>query len=115
MENCVFCKIINGEIPSEKVHESKNFLVIKDANPKTEGHSLILSKKHYETFFELPEDLYQEFLTTSKEATTKLLKETSSSGSNFAVNSGKEAGQLVPHFHLHILPRKIGDGFDLNI
>ena len=107
MEECIFCKIVQGEIPSEKVLENDNFIVIKDVNPKTEGHSLVIPKEHYETFSDMPSGLYEKFLMTAKEAIEKL----GTDNSNMIINNGKIAGQLVPHLHLHILPRKEGDGF----
>ena len=106
MEDCVFCKIVKGDIPAEKVLENDDFIVIKDASPKVEGHSLVIPKEHYKTFLDLPSGLYEKFLVTAREASEKL----SSGDFNFVLNNGKVAGQLVPHLHLHILPRKDGDG-----
>ncbi|MCR4284735.1 MAG: HIT domain-containing protein [archaeon] len=105
-KDCVFCKIIQGEISSEKVFESKNFIVIKDANPETKDHSLVIPKKHCETFLNLPKENYQEFLETTKLATKKIQKETSTKAFNLVMNNLKEAGQVIPHLHLHIIPRK---------
>ena len=111
VDDCVFCKIVAGEIPSEKVLENDDFIVIKDANPKTEGHSLVIPKEHYETFLDLPGELYEKFLRTAKEAIEKL----GAKDFNLIMNNGKIAEQLVPHAHLHILPRKEGDGFSLSV
>jgi len=109
-DDCIFCKIVVGEIPAEKVFENDDFIVIKDVNPKTEGHSLVISKKHYEDFMNLPSELYEKFLKTAKEAVVKL----GAKNFNFVLNNGKVAGQLVLHVHLHILPRREGDEFRLN-
>jgi histidine triad (HIT) family protein len=111
MEDCVFCKIVAGEIPSEKVFESDDFVVIKDANPKVPGHLLLISKEHYGTFLDLPEGLYGKMLGVVREIVDKL----SVKDFNLAMNNGRVAGQLVPHVHLHVLPRKEGDGFNLNV
>ena len=108
---CVFCKIVRGEISSEKILENEDFIVIKDVNPKIEGHSLIIPKEHYETILDLPPSLYKKFLGTTKEAIDKLR----ATNSNLVINNGRFAGQLIPHIHLHILPRKKGDGFRLNV
>lgn len=111
MEDCIFCKIIRGEIPCKKILENDNFIVIFDANPKVADHSLVISKEHYETFLDMPSELYKESLETVKSVIEKLgVKDY-----NLVVNSGRTAGQLISHAHLHILPRKEGDGFKLNI
>jgi len=93
-DDCIFCKIVSGEIPSEKVHESENFIVIKDVNPKVEGHSLVISKEHYETFLDLPASLYEEFLKTAKSAVDKLLGELDVADFNLIVNNGEVLGGL---------------------
>ena len=115
MEDCIFCKISAGEIPSEKILETDNFFVIKDINPKTKGHSLVISKKHFKTLLDMPSSLFGEFLETAKDAAFNLLKEEQAGGFNLAMNNFKIAGQLVDHVHLHVLPRKEGDGFNLNV
>ena len=102
---CIFCKIVAGEIPCDKVFENEDFIVIKDANPKVEGHSLVISKKHYETFLDMPSGLYEKFLSSVKDAVDKL----GVKNFNLVLNNGEVAGQLVSHLHLHILPRKKGD------
>jgi histidine triad (HIT) family protein len=108
-EDCIFCKIVSGEIPAEKVLETKNFIVIKDANPKVEGHSLVIPKKHCNSFLDLSRKQYEDFLVTAKEAVG-----TFSGDFNLVINNGSVAGQVVKHLHMHILPRKFGDGFKLS-
>jgi histidine triad (HIT) family protein len=110
-DDCIFCKIVRGEIPSEKVLENDDFIVIKDANPKTEGHSLAIPKVHYENFRDMPSELYGKFLGTAKEAIEKL----GADNSNMVINNGEFSGRLVSHIHMHILPRKEGDGFSLGV
>ena len=114
-EACIFCKIAKGEIPSEKLLETDNFFAIKDINPKTKGHSLVISKKHYPTLLDVPSSLLGEFLEAGKQLALKLLKEENAEGFNLVINSYKVAGQLVPHVHLHILPRKENDGFRMRV
>ena len=114
-EDCIFCKIAKGEIKSEKILETNNFFAIKDIHPKTQGHSLVISKKHYRTLLDMPSSLLGEFLETGKELALKLLKEEKADGFNLVVNNYEVAGQLVPHVHLHILPRKKDDGFRMNV
>ena len=112
-DNCIFCRIIKGEVPADKINESENFIVIRDVSPKTQGHSLVIPKKHYKTFLDIPSILHTEFLDVVKESTLKLIKETNSEGFNLVMNNYEVAGQVVPHAHLHIIPRKKNDDFKL--
>ncbi len=111
MEDCIFCKIANGEIDSKKIYENDNFFSIFDVNPQVEGHGLVISKKHFENIIDLPPSLGQEFLDCVKKTSMKLMQDYSADGFNLHSNTNKVAGQLVNHFHVHILPRKEGDGF----
>jgi histidine triad (HIT) family protein len=115
MEDCVFCKIVKGEIPCEKIFEDDNFIVIKDIHPKTKGHSLIITKKHYKTILDVPSTLLGEFMEVSKKIALKLMKEENASGFNIVINNYESAGQVVPHVHIHLLPRKKDDGFRMNV
>ena len=109
MEDCVFCKIVKGEIPSEMVLENEDFFVIKDISPKVAGHSLVISKEHYDDFVSMPRDLFEGMLETARVAVAKL----GAKNFNLVLNNGKDAGQVVGHLHLHVLPRVEGDGFNL--
>jgi histidine triad (HIT) family protein len=111
MDDCIFCKISNGKIPSEKIYENENFFSIYDIHPDTNGHSLVISKRHFNTVLDLPTTIASEFLDAIKETSLKLTKKYKSNGFNVVMNSFEAAGQIVPHFHAHILPRKNGDGF----
>ena len=115
MEECIFCKIVKGEIKSEKILETDNFFVIKDINAKTKGHSLVIPKKHYGTLLDVPASLLGEFLETAKKLALKLLDEEKADGFNLIMNNYKVAGQLVPHVHMHVLPRTKGDGFGVGV
>lgn len=108
MKDCVFCKISRGEIPVKKIYENDNFFSIPDANQQIEGHSLIISKKHYETILDTPSTIGSEFLDCVKKTAMKLIKEHKSEGFNLVQNNFETAGQAVKHFHFHILPRKKG-------
>ena len=103
----MFCKIVAGEIPADRVLENDDFIVIGDANPKVEGHMLVIPKKHFSGFMDLSEGLYFGLLKTVKEAVNKI----GCKDFNLVVNNGAVTGQVVGHFHLHILPRVEGDGF----
>lgn len=109
-KDCVFCKIISGEMPSEKILEDNNFLAIKTIEPKVEGHFLVIPKKHYSNFLKMPHEDYQKFMQFVKDCSG-----TFSGDFNIVLNNGKNAGQVVDHMHFHILPRTFGDNFKLNI
>lgn len=109
MNDCIFCKIIRGEIPAEKIYENSEFFSIPDVNPVEEGHSLIISKKHFKTILDIPDELGLKLLDCIKETANKLMKRYNSSGFNITNNNFESAGQVVPHVHFHMLPRKEGD------
>lgn len=115
VEDCLFCRIVAGESPSKKILESENFIAIKNIYPKVEGHLLVISKKHYDSFMDMPQELYEELLETSKKAALKIVEEVGAEGFNLVVNNGRVAGQIVPHIHWHILPRKKNDGFEFGV
>ena len=110
MKECVFCKIARGEIPANKVYENNNFFSIPDANPKTKGHSLIISKKHFETILDVSDEFGKDLLDCIKETAKKIMKEEKASGFNILNNNFESAGQIVKHIHFHLIPRKTGDG-----
>jgi len=104
---------VNGEIPSEKIYENDNFFSIPDANPKVEGHSLVISKKHYNTIMDVPEDLSSELLDCIKQTAKKLMNENNVEGFNILNNNFDVAGQIIKHVHFHILPRRKGDQVEI--
>lgn len=102
---CVFCKIVNGEIPCFKIHETENTLAFLDISQNTVGHSLVIPKCHVENIFDLDVELSKE-LFTSVTKTAKLLKEKLGfDAANLLNNNGEKAGQVVNHYHIHIIPR----------
>ena len=104
MENCIFCKIANGEIKSEFVYESKNTFVIKDLNPKAKTHLLLIPKEHFENLNAIENtQLAGEILETIHNVTRKLGIE---DNYRIQINNGKGAGQEVFHLHIHILSNK---------
>lgn len=110
-EDCIFCKIVAGEIPSDEVFANEDFVVIKDVNPKVEGHLLVIPKKHYDGLLDLNSDISGKVLDVVR----SVVDEQGIKDFNLVVNNGRVAGQLIDHFHLHILPRREGDGFGLNV
>lgn len=113
-DDCIFCKIIKGEIPSFTVYEDEDFKVILDRFPAAPGHVLIIPKVHYSDMFELSEEAAAKLYPLAKKIAERVKEVTGSEGINIVQNNGEAAGQSVYHFHLHIIPRKMGDGIILN-
>jgi histidine triad (HIT) family protein len=111
--DCIFCKIVNGEIPSKKIYENDSFFSILDINQKIEGHSLIISKKHLVTLLDIPENIIPELFDCIKNTSLKMMKEKNADGFNVVNNNFESAGQLVRHFHVHIFPRKKDDNANI--
>ena len=109
-KDCIFCKIAKKEVKSDIVMESNNFIAFKDINPKTEGHTIVIPKNHYVTLLDTPNNLGEEMLEFTKKVAGKLLDEKYGSGFNILMNNLEVAGQVVMHVHIHIIPRKEGDG-----
>jgi len=110
MDNCIFCKIVAGEIPSKKVYEDDNFIGFLDINQAVDGKTLVIPKKHYKTLLDMPSSLGNEMLEAVKKVALKLIDEGKAEGFNVLMNNFEVAGQVVPHAHIHILPRKKDDG-----
>lgn len=108
-ENCIFCKILNGDIPSAKLYEDEDFAIILDVGPASLGHALILPKEHYANVFEMPEELLSKCMNLAKVWGEKLVKGLNADGLNLVQNNGLAAGQTVFHYHLHLIPRYEGD------
>ena len=108
-ENCIFCKLANGDIPTATVYEDEDFRVILDANPAAKGHALILPKEHYANLYEIDDELAGKSMILAKKMITKLTKALGCDGYNIVQNNGEAAGQTVFHFHMHIIPRYKGD------
>lgn len=108
-ENCIFCKIANGEIPAATLYEDDDFRVILDLGPASKGHALILPKEHYANLYELPDEMAAKVIILAKKMITKLTGVLGCDGYNLVQNNGSAAGQTVFHFHLHMIPRYEGD------
>ena len=105
MEECIFCKISKGEIPSMKVYEADDALAFLDINPRNKGHTLVIPKRHYETVMEMPDEEVGELFKTVKKIAMAVKEGVEASGVNISQNNGKAAGQVVPHVHFHVIPR----------
>jgi histidine triad (HIT) family protein len=116
MENkkdCIFCKIAQGEAKQGKfIHENDNFFSIPDASPVAKGHSLVISKKHFETVLDLPSTIWPELSDCIKNTALKIMEKEKAEGFHVNNNNFPAAKQIVKHVHFHIIPRKKNDGLD---
>ena len=113
MDNCLFCKIVKDEIPSEKIYENEKFLAFLDLFPATEGHTLIIPKKHYENIFDIPEDVLKDSMEVAQKIASLLKEKLGAEGINLLNSNNKIAQQEVPHYHIHVIPRYSKDKFEI--
>lgn len=113
-DNCIFCKIAAGDIPSATIYEDEDFRVILDIEPAAKGHALILPKEHYSNLYELSDELAAKALLVAKRIITKMTDIVGCDGYNVVQNNGVAAGQTVFHFHIHLIPRYDGDSVNIN-
>lgn len=107
--NCIFCKILNNEIPARKIFENDDFIAILDAFPANEGHTLVIPKKHFENIFEIDEKTISNAYKIAKIIAEKIKNNLGIENINILQNNGAIAGQSVNHFHIHVIPRKEND------
>ena len=105
MENCIFCKIIKKEIPTDIIYEDKNFMAFLDIKPVNPGHALIIPKEHYKTILDTPNNTISKIFIKSKQLMSSIKKATKA---DYVVLS--IVGLDVPHFHIHLIPRYFNDG-----
>jgi len=111
MEDCIFCKIVKGDIPCSKVYEDEHVIAFLDIAPASKGHTLVVPKEHYEIIPDVPNALLEKIIDVVKKVGNALLKE--NDGFNVMQNNKKAAEQLVPHVHFHVIPRNNEDGLDV--
>lgn len=109
-EDCIFCQIVAGDIPSRTVYEDDTVLAFLDANPLAPGHTLVIPKAHHERLNDTPADVASAVLSTVHELVPAVESAVDAPASTVAFNNGEEAGQEVPHVHAHIVPRFAEDG-----
>lgn len=112
-DNCVFCKIVRGELPSNKVYEDDDTLAFLDIHPVNPGHTLVIPKKHVVDIFDIDEDLWGSVMRTAKRVAHALEKALDPVGINLGMNNRAGAGQDVFHAHIHVMPRRAQDGHQL--
>lgn len=112
MSDCIFCKIIKGEIPSAKVFENEHVLAFLDISQLTKGHTLVIPKIHTENIFDMDAETARNLFEVVPTISNAIKADLNPEGINLLANNGETAGQEVFHFHLHLIPRYgIGDGF----
>ena len=112
--NCIFCKIADGVIPSYKIYEDDDVLAFLDVNPVTYGHTLVISKEHYETALSTPKEILHKVMDVAQRIGQVQIKQLGAKGVNILTNCYEAAGQTVRHFHVHVIPRyESTDGFKL--
>ena len=104
-DDCIFCKIAAGEIPSRKIYEDSDLIAIMDLNPTSKGHSLIIPKEHCTNIYDIDEDIAAKVMKTAKKLATKMTVALNCDGFILLQNNGETAGQTMFHFHMHLIPR----------
>ncbi len=111
MNACIFCKIIKKEIPADFIYEDEYVAAFLDIHPINIGHTLVVSKKHFDDFISTPDYIAQKLILTIKKITPIILKAMKANACNISTNNGKESGQVIEHVHFHIIPRFSDDNF----
>jgi histidine triad (HIT) family protein len=107
-ENCIFCKIVRGQAPASTVYADESVMVFLDIRPLNMGHTLIIPKAHYVNIFDIPEKTLSQVHTVSKQIAAAVKKATAADGISIIQQNGKSAGQDIFHFHVHVIPRFLG-------
>lgn len=108
-DNCIFCKIAAGEIPSYTIYEDDDFKAFMDISPASKGHTILIPKQHADNIFDLDEAVAAKLLPVASRIAKALKAELQCEGLNLLQNNGEIAGQTVFHFHMHLIPRYEGD------
>ena len=108
-DNCIFCKLANGDIPTNSIYEDESYKVILDMSPATKGHALILPKDHFKNLYEMPEENVASAFVLAKKMAATMTEKLGAEGFNLVQNNNEVAGQTVFHFHIHLIPRYSSD------
>ncbi len=108
--DCIFCKIVRGEIPAHEIYEDAATLAFLDIHPLADGHTMVIPKPHYEKLEDVPVTEAGKIFETVRRVTGAIQKAFNAPASTIGINNGRAAGQVVPHLHIHIVPRFPGDG-----
>lgn len=113
MTDCIFCKIVSGEIPAAKVYEDTEFLAFLDIHPVSQGHTLVIPKTHFERFESTPENVVGKMYQLVRRLAPAVAQAVGTDAFNLGLNNGPAAGQIIFHTHVHIIPRKNKDGLEM--
>lgn len=113
MPDCIFCKIVRGEIPSNKLYEDADTLAFLDINPVNPGHTLVIPKQHAKNIFDISAEQWAKVQATVHQLARAVEQAVSADGVNVMMNNREHAGQVVDHAHVHLIPRFKGDGLKL--
>jgi histidine triad (HIT) family protein len=111
MNDCIFCKIIKGDIPSTKIIETDTVFAFLDARPLHAGHTLVIPKEHHESIIDIPTNILQDVIAVAQKVARAIKLSLPADGVNVSQNNGKAAGQVVYHLHFHVIPRYANDGY----
>ncbi len=105
MDDCIFCKIVKGEIPCYKVYEDSEILAFLDISQTTKGHTLVITKEHFDNFLYVPKDLLAKAISVAQKIAQAETASLGAQGINILINTNEIAGQTIKHFHIHVIPR----------
>jgi len=112
--DCVFCKIVKGEIPSTRLYEDPDVLAFMDIGPVVKGHVLVIPKEHHNPLMATPSEILQKLIVVVQQIAKAQMKGLQADGINVSQANGKVAGQVVPHIHFHVIPRFMTDDYHGN-
>ena len=112
MDDCIFCRIIAGEIPAATLVDTDKVTSFLDINPVNPGHALVVPKRHVASLLDLQQDELHTAIFVAKRLAGAIAEATGSPAFNILQNDGEPAGQIVPHVHFHVIPRRADDGFE---
>ena len=109
-KECLFCRIVKGEIPAKKVYEDSDTFAFLDINPRNPGHTLVIPKKHYENLLEMPDKDAASLIQSVKKIAAMAMNGMKAQGVSISISNGQAAGQIVAHAHFHVIPRFLNEG-----
>ena len=112
--DCIFCRILKGELTAQKVYEDPKAVAILDINPVAWGHALVMPRDHFETWMDLPVDVLSALSLAAQNVARAAMRATGAPGFNLLMNNHRCSGQAIPHAHYHVIPRKPDDGVKYN-
>lgn len=113
MNECIFCKIVKGEVPASKIYDDTDVMAFLDINPATPGHVLVIPKKHSVSILDTDEIIFEKVMNAVKIISERVKNRLNADGINVLQNNGRQSGQLVDHLHVHVIPRYANDNFVL--